>query len=174
MRNRLLKGLLYLIGLFAALLGILFIYLLIVTRVDPPRPASMESLGWQRKKLDSGLYSIKNNWLRKSESGLYELYIEGNPFERGVIIGKLTKELAHYQEQVFVKQLHQIVPSDFKINLLKVFVGWFNRDLEKNIPEEFKLEILGVSTQASVDYDYIAPPYQRMINYHAAHDIGHA
>ena len=29
----------------------------------------------------------------KSKSGLFELYVEGDAFERGVINGKLTKEL---------------------------------------------------------------------------------
>jgi isopenicillin-N N-acyltransferase like protein len=174
MRKRLLKGLLIFIGVVAVFLGIFFIYLFSVTRVDPPQAENLESLGWQRTQIDSGVFIIGNNWLRKSESGLYEMFVEGKPFERGVVIGKLTQELAHYQEDVFVNQLHQLVPSDFYINLLRGFIGWFNRDLDDNIPEESRLEIYGISTQASPNYEYIAPPYQRMINYHAAHDIGHA
>jgi hypothetical protein len=102
------------------------------------------------------------------------LYVEGDPFERGVANGKLTKELVQHQEVVFNAQLHQLVPSDFYINFLKYFVGWFNRDLENYVDEEYKLEIYGVSESASHDFDDIASPYQRILNYHAAHDIGHA
>lgn len=174
MRKKLLKGSLYFVGVWAALFGLFVLYLLIVTHVDPPHPKNLQSLTWERTSVDSNLLVIGKNWLRKSGSGLYEMYAEGEPFERGVAIGKLTKELAQYQEEVFVKQLHQLVPSKFRINLIRVLIGWFNRNLNENIPEEFQLEIYGISTQASPKYNYIAAPYHRMINYHAAHDIGHA
>jgi isopenicillin-N N-acyltransferase like protein len=174
MRKRLIKTAIYFFSSLAVLIIGLFIYIAIVAQVDLPQPENLECLNWQRNQVDSGLFVVKNNWLRKSESGLYEMYIEGDPFERGVAIGKLTKELAQYQEEVFVKQIRQLVPSNFKLNFLKIFVGWFNRNLEPSIPEEFKLEIYGVSTEASKDFDYIAKPYQRLLNYHAAHDIGHA
>jgi isopenicillin-N N-acyltransferase like protein len=174
MRKRLIKISVYFFSSLAVLIIGLFIYIAIVAQVDLPQPENKECLNWQRKQVGLGLFVVNNNWLRKSESGLYEMYIEGKPFERGVAVGKLTKELAQFQEEVFVKQIHQLVPSDFKLNLLKYFVGWFNRNLEPSIPEEFKLEIYGVSTEASPDFDGIAQPYQRLLNYHAAHDIGHA
>jgi isopenicillin-N N-acyltransferase like protein len=174
MRKRVFKILFYFFcGLVAVVAG-LFIYLWMVTRVSPPEPKNLESLQWNRQVRDSGVFMVGNNWLRKRESGLFEMYVAGEPFERGVAIGKLTKELAQYQEQVFVKQIHEIVPSNFKLTLLKYFVGWFNRNLDTSIPEEYKLEIYGISTEASHDFDDIAPAYQRILNYHAAHDIGHA
>jgi isopenicillin-N N-acyltransferase like protein len=100
--------------------------------------------------------------------------VEGDAFERGVAIGKLTKELVQYQEKVFNDQINKLVPSSFYRGFLKYFVGWFNRDLDAHVPEEFKLEILGIARSASHDYNHIAPAYQRILNYHAAHDIGHA
>jgi isopenicillin-N N-acyltransferase like protein len=174
MRKRIVKILGYTIGSLVILVFILWLYLMMVATVTPPKPADTSYLSWIREKLDSTRFLVNNNWLRKSESGLFEMYVEGNPFERGVAIGKLTKELANYQEEVFVNQLYQIVPSKAKINFLKYFVGWFNRNLEENIPEEFKLEIYGISLEAPHEYDFIAPAYHRMLNYHAAHDIGHA
>ena len=47
----------------------------------------------QRMKLGDNFYKISNNWIRKNEFGLWEMYAEGDPFERGLAIGKLSKEL---------------------------------------------------------------------------------
>ena len=78
---------------FLVLMGLLltgFIYLVIVGNTHPPKPADISSLQLQRSEPAPGLYTINNNWFRKSNSGLYELYVEGKPYERGVINGKLT------------------------------------------------------------------------------------
>ena len=152
----------------------LVIYLLAVTSIETPVVSDATSLDLQREQKDSSFYTIGNNWFRKSESGLYEVYVEGEPFERGVILGKLSQELVQRQETVFNGQINQLVPSSFYKMFLTGFVGWFNRDLDQYVPEENKLEILGVSKAASSEYDNIAPAYQRILNYHGAHDIGHA
>ncbi len=119
-------------------------------------------------------YTLGNNWLKKSESGLWEMYIEGDGFERGVAIGKLTKELAEKQEGAFIKQIKELIPSDNYLTFLKYFVAYFNRKLPDYITDEYKEEIYGVSLYASDKFDYIGPKYYRMLNYHGAHDIGHA
>lgn len=172
--RRPLKIFLFIVGGLVAFILCVVIYINIVAQVHPPKPDSLESLNIERKEIDKNFYTLGNNWFRKSESGLYELYVEGQPFERGVANGKLTKELVQHQEVVFTEQLHQLVPSDFYINFLKYFIGWFNRDLEDYVNEENKLEIFGVAQSASHEFDYIASPYQRILNYHAAHDMGHA
>ena len=127
----------------------------------------------QVEEKDKGLFVYKDNWIRKSKSGLWEMYVEGDAFERGVINGKLSKQLVVKQEVQFVDMLNELIPSRFYINFLKYFVAWFNRDLDENITEEYKKEIYGVSLSASPDYSFIGPNYYRILNYHAAHDIGH-
>lgn len=174
MLRRLLKIFGIVVGILAVVVVALFVYVRAVSVIDPPQPRSLDVLSAEIEEPDSGLYRIGNNWFRKSESGLYELYVEGEPFERGVINGKLTRDLVQYQEKVFNDQIESIVPSDFYRYLLRHLIGYFNRDLDKHVEDEFKLEIYGVSHAASHDYDHIASPYQRMLNYHAAHDIGHA
>lgn len=174
MRKRIVKIIGWSIGIFVVLLVALFIYIRIVARTEPPLPSSLSALDKNITQPDSGFFLLGNNWFRKSESGLYELYVEGEPFERGVANGKLTKELVHYQEKVFTEQIRRLVPNGFYLGILKNFVGWFNRDLTNYVNEEYQLEILGVSESASHEFDYIASPYQRILNYHAAHDIGHA
>ena len=156
------------------LIGLLAIYLLIVIPLDHPKPADMSSLELERLEIRPGLYTIGNNWCRKTQSGTWEIYVEGNAFERGVIYGKLLSESIQHQEDIFVSRLEKMLPSSIKRFALKLAVGWFNRDLDKEIPEEFQEEILGISYAFSDAHDNIAPKYQRILNYHAAHDIGHA
>jgi hypothetical protein len=55
-----------------------------------------------------------------------------------------------------------------------VFLGWFNRKMLDYVPEEYQLEITGVSKSASGEFNFIAPPFQRIMSYHGAHDMGHA
>ncbi len=172
--QKLLKGILYLFGCFVALFLILAVYLYCVAIEYPPKPKDISSEKLIRNEPSPGFYTIKNNWFRKSKSGLYELYVEGQPFERGVVNGKLTKELVVKQEEYFTEQIAKMVPSNFYRSFLKYFVAWFNRDLSKNVTEEYKEEIYGISQSASDKYQYIGSNYQRILNYHGAHDIGHA
>jgi len=161
-------------GVILILLLIGAIYLVQVTKVPPPKPADISSLQLQRTDHGEGFYTLKNNWFRHSKTGLYELYVEGDAFERGVINGKLTQELVVRQEDHFAAQITKMVPSKFKRNFLKYLIGFFNRNLDKNVTEEYKEEIYGVSESASPKYQYLGTNYQRILNYHAAHDIGHA
>src|SRR5688500_18425898 len=126
-------------------------YVRAVATIDPPIPESLQALTNDVVEVDTGLFKIDNNWFRKSESGLYELYVEGDAFERGAANGKLTRELVHHQEEVFTEQIHRLVPSSFYLEILKYFVGWFNRNLQENVIQEYQLEILGVSYAASTE-----------------------
>jgi predicted choloylglycine hydrolase len=173
-RRKIWKRILYVFAAFVLLLLCGMIYLIWVARVSPPKPADLSSLQWQRTEQSAGFYTLKNNWFRKSRSGLYELYVEGAPFERGVVNGQLCRELVQKQEDYFSEQINRMIPSPFYLHFLKYFVGWFNRDLDKHITEEYKEEIYGISQSASDHYQYIGTNYQRILNYHAAHDIGHA
>ena len=172
--NRSVRRILRVVGGFCLLLFLLAAYLVWVSDIQPPKIKDTSAEQLQRMQPDSSVYTLKNNWFRKSNSGLYEMYVEGAPFERGVINGKLSKELVVSQEDYFAEQLNKMVPSSFYQHFLKYLIGWFNRNLNDNITEEYKEEIYGVSQSASDKYNYIGTNYQRLLNYHAAHDIGHA
>lgn len=163
------------LGLAIALLVTVFIIWFLIVAVErPPEVEDLSALNVPRRSEGENLNFVGNNWLRKSKSGLWEMYLEGQPFERGVAFGKLTKELLLFQESAFVEQIKKLVPSESYLKFLKYFTAWFDRNLDENITEEYKLEIYGTSFSCSPEYNFIGSGYQRLLNYHAAHDIGHA
>ena len=157
-----------------AMISIFGVWFHFRTLIRPPEPANMESTNLRVENPESDFYRIGPNWLKKSSSGLWEMYIEGKPFERGVINGKLSKNLIASQEKAFIDQIREMIPSDFYLRFLKYFIYWFNRDLDHYLTDEYKLEIFGISLSASDKYSFIGSNYQRILNYHSAHDIGHA
>lgn len=162
------------LGCILLLLLIGAIYVVQVSKLKPPVIKDMSSLQLQRTDHGNGFYTIKDSWFRHSKSGLFEMYVDGPPFEMGVINGKLSKELVVRQEDHFAEQISKLVPSNFQRHYLKYLIGFFNRNLDKNVKEEYLDEIYGVSESASPKYQYLGSNYQRILNYHAAHDIGHA
>ncbi len=168
------KIVLYLLGVFILAFIAFGIYFKIDTKITPPEMKDMSALNEKRDTLGPDYYKIGNNWLRKNKYGLWEMYLEGSPFEMGVANGKLTKELLAKQEDAFVKQIKEMIPSPFYLKFLRYFIAWFNRDIDEYIIPEYQKEIYGISFSASDKYDYIGSNYERMLNYHAAHDIGHA
>lgn len=122
----------------------------------------------------NGYRSYGDNYLRQSESGLWEISLRGEAFERGVAFGQLTKDLLYYQEKVFVDQIRELIPSDSYLKFLRFFLILFNRNLAGYVPQEFREEIYGTSLSCTNEYNEIGTPYERQLNYHGAHDIGHA
>jgi len=163
------------IGAFELLLGfilVLLLYVIFASRIGPP--AVTEIHIEKRKKISENHYVLGSNWIKKNKFGIWEMYIEGAPYERGLIYGELAKELIQKQEKIFVDQIENFVPSSTWQQLLRLMIGFYNRNLPNNIPFENQKEIYGVSRAFSDDYDYISSKYARILNYHAAHDIGHA
>lgn len=173
-KKKIVKRILKTFYVFCALLIVFLIYFIFAIIIKEPTIKDRSAENIPRLNPSANFYTVGNNWLKKSDSGLWEMYVEGNGFERGVAAGKLTKELAEKQEIAFVRQIKLLVPSNNYLRFLKFFVAYFNRHLPDHIPEEYLEEIYGVSLYASDKFDYMAPKYYRLLNYHAAHDIGHA
>lgn len=124
--------------------------------------------------VQEGVRHYAGNYLRHSTSGLWELKVKGNAFQRGHAIGKLAPDLLYYQERVFIDQIKEIVPSERYLKFLRFFTVLFNRNLGENVTEEYRKEINGISLACTHEYDFIGTPYERQLNYHSAHDLGHA
>ncbi len=120
------------------------------------------------------LRTCGDNSLVLNKYGLWEAKLSGGPIDRGAAYGLMSKELLEYQEKVFVDQIHRMIPSESWVNFLHKLIGIFNRDMASHIPREYREEIYAMSLSASHMYDSYGTPYIRQLNYHAAHDIGHA
>lgn len=128
----------------------------------------------ERTKINDSTFSVGNSFLTKNEHGLWELYVEGDPLELGLISGRLSEEIIYRQEAVFLNKIKDLVPSKGQQQFLKKFLSWYNRKMHLHIPGEYQSEIYGISRYMSKDYDAIATPYLRALYLHGAHDIGHA
>jgi predicted choloylglycine hydrolase len=115
-----------------------------------------------------------NNFLLKNKQNFWELYVEGDPLERGLAMGSLTDSLLKKQECIFFDRVEDLIPSDFKRKMLMRFLNWYNRKLYLNIDNEYQAEIYGISKYAPQDLNHVAPNFMRDMYLHGAHDIGHA
>ena len=172
--KKVLKFLGYILGIFLLLILIFCIYVWRVSDIKPPEVADTSAMFLQKVHTDSTLYTIGDNWIRHSKYGLYEMYVSGAPFERGIKNGKLSQKLITDQEEAFTQEIKRMVPSTGYLKFLKYVIGFMNKNLPDNVKQEYKEEIYGISKSASDSFDWIGKNYARILNYHAAHDIGHA
>jgi len=163
----------WLAGIFTVLV-LLWVLFRLMTAVSPPLPEEDFENGPERVEVRSQAYTCQDSWLKKNQYGLWEMYLSGSEYQLGVKNGILARELIAYQEEVFVEKLQEMVPSDFYLNFLKQIIVWMNRNLDRHIPLEYQREIQGIAMHASDSFSFIGPAYQRILSYHAAHDLGHA
>ena len=141
---------------------------------NAPAVSGIKNIDTVRVKHSDSLFTIGRNSLYKNKYGIWELYIEGDPLELGLVNGSLTRDLMHRQESAIMEKIETLVPPGGYQNFLWKVVSWFNRKMHLHVPEEYQQEIYGISRFASPEYNRYAPPYVRALYLHGAHDIGHA
>lgn len=172
--KKVLKVLAWILGIFIVFILIFCAYVWKVSDIKPPKVADTSAVRLHKTHVSGTLDTIGDNWIRENRYGLWEMYVSGAPFERGVRNGKLSQQLVVDQEVAFTQQIKQMVPSQGYLKFLKYIVGFMNRDLPEHITQEYQEEIYGVSRSAADSFNWIGNNYARILNYHAAHDIGHA
>ncbi|MFD0699887.1 C45 family autoproteolytic acyltransferase/hydolase [Myroides pelagicus] len=141
---------------------------------DVPDFTGMDSTVPKVEIVNDSLRITKRGFLSKNKQQLWELYVSGDPYQVGLNTGALTAELYQKQETVFFSKVEEFVPAGFKQKLLIRALKYYNRDLYKYIPNEYKVEIYGISKYATTHFDFLGSSYQRNLYLHGAHDIGHA
>lgn len=162
-------------SLLAIVVTVLIALIVLYRTADMKQPRlSADSLPSYELVMTDSLRAYGPHKLILNKSGLWELHIQGSPFERGYATGQLMPDLLYYQEKVFVDQIRRIIPSDSYLKFLRFLLVIFNRNLGSYIPQENREEIYGISLSCTEEFNAIGNPYERQLNYHAAHDIGHA
>lgn len=163
------------------LLGLVLVTVLLVVAMEvtlrifslsPPDAGSVPAA--MVTEVRDGWHISGPNRYGQNAHGIWEAYIEGAPYERGRMLGQLAKTQVQEQEEHFIAQIRRLVPSELLLRTLKYGVSFFNRNMDEHVPLEYRLEIAGISTAFHPKNDWISAPYARVMNYHAAHDIGHA
>lgn len=157
--------------LFFAILIALLLYQ--ANNVPVPKIGSEKVFTIQTQQ-DGNRTTCGKSFAQENKFGIYEIYAEGAAFERGYTMGRVMQDLKLQHETNFVDSINTLVPSPKYLQFLKIIVGILNRNLYKYFQPEFLEELYGLSFSSSEKFNYIAKPYQRILNYHAAHDIGHA
>ncbi|OYT14832.1 MAG: peptidase C45 [Bacteroidetes bacterium 4572_77] len=162
------------LGGFLGLLLLFLVYFFWAIQIEEPKIDKNQIHKEQLLQINDTSFIYQDAWLRKNSYGLWEMYISGSPTELGIKNGILSEKLMHFQEAAFVEQLREMIPSDNYLSFLKYVTAYMNRKLPDYIPIEYQNEIKAVSLFSSPDFSFIGDSYMRQLNYHAAHDIGHA
>jgi hypothetical protein len=116
-------------------------------------------------------------WLGKSwtgeREGLRVVFLKGSPLEIGYADGTLMQEKMHTLENEFMKMIQGYVPKHWVMELLKNYVMYRNRHLSDFVPVDYRLEIYGTTLGCSDIHPEEGNFYNRLLNYHAAHDVSY-
>src|ERR1700754_3410637 len=50
---------------------------------------------------------VGNNFILKNKQGIWELYVEGDPLQRGLVTGALSRDLIKKQEHAFLDKIKE-------------------------------------------------------------------
>lgn len=159
-------------GILAVALGLVAVCVWLHATADLNEPDFVPSEKCAVKLSDS-LRVYGGNTLRLNADGLWVMSVAGSAFERGEAIGKLAGDLLYMQEKAFADKLFEMVPSRRYRDFLHYFITIFNRRLGRSVPLEYRQEIKAMSTSCTHELDDFGNPYERQMQYHSAHDIGH-
>ena len=134
----------------------------------PSHPAHAEQIA-------ARTYTFDRSWMRWREtsasSGLWEIATIGTPSERGTALAALASPIDVRIENEMLDQLDYFLPQEWSRWLLLRGVAANLMTLPRYIKPEYQQEIFAAATSYEDPHAYLAPPYTRILSYHALHDI---
>jgi hypothetical protein len=137
----------------------------------PALPADVSVLKLKPEARDGKTW-LGKSWTGERE-GLTVVYLKGAPLELGYADGALMQEKMHTLENEFMKMIQGYVPKHWVMELLKNYVMYRNRHLSDFVPVDYRMEIYGTTLGCSDIHPEEGNFYNRLLNYHAAHDVSY-
>lgn len=141
------------------------------TAKPPPLPADV-SIMQLKPELRGGKTWLGQSWVSRRE-GLLVIRLKGTPFEMGYASGVLLTEQMHTLENEFLDMIHGYVPQQWKLKVLKGYIAFRNRSLSSYVSDDYRSQIHGTILGCPDIHPELGDYYDRMLNYHAAHDISY-
>lgn len=141
------------------------------TAKPPPLPADVSIMQAKMETRDGKTW-LGQSWVSKRE-GLTIIRLKGSSFEMGYASGKLLQDQMKTLEDEFLVMIHGYVPQEWKLKLLKGYVMFRNRRLSDHVSLEDRQQIHGIVLGCKDPHPELGDYYNRMLNYHAAHDISY-
>jgi hypothetical protein len=141
------------------------------TAKPPPLPADVSIMQAKIEQRDGKTW-LGQSWVSQRE-GLMVIRVKGSSFDQGYASGKLLQKQMETLEDEFLAMIHGYVPQEWKIKILKGYVMFRNRDLSSHVSEDFRSQIHGIILGCKDPHPELGDYYNRMLNYHAAHDISY-
>ena len=137
----------------------------------PPLPADVSILSLKPEAREGKTF-LGKSW-RSEREGLPIVYLKGSPLEIGFADGTLMQDKMHTLETEFMQMVQGYVPQHWVMELLKNYVMYRNRHLSDFVPPDYRLEIYGTTLGCSDIHPEEGNFYNRLLNYHAAHDVSY-
>jgi isopenicillin-N N-acyltransferase like protein len=141
------------------------------TAQPPPLPADTSITRLKPESRDGKVW-LGKSWVQRRE-GLLVVHLQGSPLEMGYAHGVLLHDQMHTLENEFLKMIQSYVPRHWVMEALKDYVIFRNRHLSDFVPLNYRMEIFGTTLGCPDIHPEEGPFYNRLLNYHAAHDVSY-
>jgi len=156
-----------------ALCGWLLTHWLVRQSIQAPPPLPKDVSVLQLKpESRGGKVFLGQSW-RSEREGLPVVCLKGSPLEIGYANGALMQDKMQTLEREFMVMLKSYVPQDWLRRAMKNYIFWRNRHLSNFVSDAFRLEIYGATLGCQDANQSEGNYYNRLLNYHAAHDVSY-
>lgn len=141
------------------------------TAQPPPLPADTAIMRLKPESREGKVW-LGKSWVGHRE-GLLVVHLQGSPLEMGYAHGVLLRDQMHTLENEFLQMIQGYVPRHWVMEALKDYVIFRNRHLSDYVPLNYRMEIFGTTLGCPDTHPEEGSFYNRLLNYHAAHDVSY-
>ncbi len=116
--------------------------------------------------------TFADSW-RGERGTIHQMHLGGAPLTLGYSMARLSEEENQHLEDELLGLVDRALPSKAIFWLIQKYVTYRNCHLEDYVKKAQVMEIAGAGAGYQNRHPEMGPPFHRVLNYHAAHDISH-